>query len=46
MTYDDWLTTDPNDGEVCEEHEQRIPCRLCRADAAEYRAESAREGER
>lgn len=32
--FDTWLTTDPDDRDVCEEHpDEDRPCRLCRQQA-------------
>lgn len=43
MTYDDWLTTEPEDVETCEEHGRPVPCPVCRLEYAEQRAEAQRE---
>ena len=43
MSYDDWKTTDPNEGEVCEDHRRLIPCLLCRYGYMEDRMDAQRE---
>lgn len=42
MTYDQWVSTDPDDRELCD-HGKPKPCPLCRWEAAEARAEWERE---
>ena len=37
------ITSDPDDFETCKEHGRVWPCKLCQAEAAEYRAECQRE---
>lgn len=35
MTYDDWVTMDPEDRAYCEEHDAIRPCRQCRMESLE-----------
>ena len=42
--FDQWLTSNPDDGELCEQHNgQPIPCAICRLDYLERLAEAIRE---
>lgn len=43
MPYDQWKTSEPDDQEVCETHGTVKPCRICRQEALEDRAERDRE---
>ena len=42
MSLPDGLLDEP-DYEICDEHEQFKPCRLCRLEALEYQADCKRE---
>jgi len=35
MTYDDWLTSDPEDREICAYHMAMLPCLECRMEKYE-----------
>ena len=37
---DDWLCTDPDDRELCEDHDRPLPCAICRANEYERRLEA------
>jgi hypothetical protein len=41
--YDDTMTTDPHDQEVCDEHQAFVPCPLCQFEAEMARWESGQE---
>ena len=38
--FDHWLTTDPDDGAVCADHEAPYPCYQCQHEREMERAES------
>jgi len=42
VDFDTWLTRDPGDAEVCEEHGRQIPCPICRLEYAEAMEEARR----
>ena len=38
--FDDWLTSDPDDCDLCEEHQAPRPCWICREHELERALES------